>query len=601
MDSNETQTDDGVTDVENIASDNVNNNNDANNNDDDTNIDGKGLSEDFFEKKDIRSKAFIGVPIAFLGTEMINILATKSVPLNFLPYVRHASSVDLVLFVTLTSLVSSLAFLYGIIIDVFPICGLSWKSYAILGNIMMCSVMIVIAAYGDGIDTHTYILLTGAITLGIEITFTAMQGYIPFVTKRERPENKGYFQSVILQAKYVGTFLALIVALICFSGPLYTPACIGYEKDPSVPCSTEQHILNQNSLSQDNPDNWCHECPTALFTFDASLRQMYVGFVGIILLLTLPSILFLKEGKKVTGHFQSKIKNTWMALTQRSLWQMVLFTLVFTISFMVKNPSEDLMYISLLQVSATDSTIVRIIAILVAIVFIYLYMRFGLKVSRRKFLLGVILLVIIFDLIKLVPVYNVNRSQAIYYFIEAPSDLYIVIPMVIVLNAVNGTIEPGQETTVHALIMSCSHFGTAVASGVIAKTLLAFFPSIADAGIISEDTPEMKNDFAQFTIITVCFKFLAIYSLPMLPRQEKETRAIYEKKEQSIVWATVTVVSFIVAFLYTSVAIFVPIQSVAFLYTVLAIATIWCISIPACVIYWPIFAKKEKFDWKIFI
>ena len=40
----------------------------------------------------------------------------------------------------------------------------------------MCSVMIVIAAYGDGIGTHTYIYLTGAITLGLEITLTAMQG-----------------------------------------------------------------------------------------------------------------------------------------------------------------------------------------------------------------------------------------------------------------------------------------------------------------------------------------------------------------------------------------------------------------------------------------
>ena len=124
---------------------------------------------------------------------------------------------------------------------------------------------------------------------------------------------------------------------------------------------------------------------------------------------------------------------------------------------------------------------------------------------------------------------------------------------------------------------------------------------IADAGIISEDTPEMRNDFALFTIITLCFKCLAIYSLPMIPRQEKETRAIYEKKEQSILWATVTVVSFIVTFLYIAVTIFVPIQNLAFLYTVLAIALIWCISIPACVIYWPIFAKKEKFDWKIFI
>ena len=41
---------------------------------------------------------------------------------------------------------------------------------------MMCSVMIVIAAYGDGIGTQTYIGLTAAMALGIEITFTAIHG-----------------------------------------------------------------------------------------------------------------------------------------------------------------------------------------------------------------------------------------------------------------------------------------------------------------------------------------------------------------------------------------------------------------------------------------
>ena len=131
MDSNETQTGDVVTDVETIASDNVNNNNDDNKNDDDTNIDGKGVSEDFFEKKDIFSKAYIGVPITLLGTEMINVLATQTVPFNFLIYVQQASSADLLNLMSVTQLVSSLAFLYGIIIDVFPICGLSWKSYSV--------------------------------------------------------------------------------------------------------------------------------------------------------------------------------------------------------------------------------------------------------------------------------------------------------------------------------------------------------------------------------------------------------------------------------------------------------------------------------------
>ena len=37
---------------------------------------------------------------------------------------------------------------------------------------------------------------------------------------------------------------------------------------------------------------------------------------------------------------------------------------------------------------------------------------------------------------------------------ELPGGITDLIPMLIILNAINGIIEPGQETTVHAVIMS---------------------------------------------------------------------------------------------------------------------------------------------------
>ena len=122
-----------------------------------------------------------------------------------------------------------------------------------------------------------------------------------------------------------------------------------------------------------------------------------------------------------------------------------------------------------------------------------------------------------------------------------------------------------------------------------------------DAATISKDTPEMKNEYLKFTIIIVIFNFLAIYSLPMLPRQMEETRVLYETNERSTLWATVTTVSFVVLFLYSAVASFVNITSAAWNYTIIAIALIWCFAIPTCVIYLPMVRKKEKFDWSIFI
>ena len=147
-----------------------------------------------------------------------------------------------------------------------------------------------------------------------------------------------------------------------------------------------------------------------------------------------------------------------------------------------------------------------------------------------------------------------------------------------------------------------THFGKVVATTTINLPILAFFPSLTDEATIKKDTPEMKNEYASFEIIIVIFYFLAIYSLPMLPRQAEETRVLYETNERSTLWATVTTVSFVVLFLYSAVASFVNITtSAASNYTIIAIALIWCFAIPTCVIYLPMVRKKEKFDWSIFI
>ena len=101
------------------------------------------------------------------------------------------------------------------------------------------------------------------------------------------------------------------------------------------------------------------------------------------------------------------------------------------------------------------------------------------------------------------------------------------------------------------------YFGSVVANTTINQPILALFPSLVDTATIKKDTPEMKNEYASFEIIIVIFYFLAIYSLPMLPRQAEETRVLYKTNERSTLWATVTTVSFMVLFLYSSVACFV--------------------------------------------
>ena len=342
--------------------------------------------------------------------------------MNFL-YVRNATAVEKTVLNSLSLLLASLAFLYGFIIDVFPIYGLSWKSYTLLGLVIMCSFLITIASYGDAIGTMSYSIFSALVTLGVEISSTAIKGYIPWVTKREPRKNKGYFQSVMTQIEAVAGLFSVFFMFVVVSSPLYACKGTGYEQDPSTSCSTDAAITNQNPLSQTDPDNWCHNaCPAAWYSFNPSFALMYGSLVVFLCVLIVPSLVFLKEGKKIKGHFQTKIKSIWVALTRRSLWQMMLFTLVFFIMTNISNPAEDFMAVALMGVEPTDMQICGIIQVVVAIVCIYLYMKFLLKSSRRKLLIAyIILLQVIFELIKLLP----GKYISIFIVILSSSSLKI--------------------------------------------------------------------------------------------------------------------------------------------------------------------------------
>ena len=351
-------------------------------------------------------EVFIGVPIIIFALVFVDLTAGAmfgdSIPSTVFQYTRSSSAVELMVLQSCSEIVVVVAPFIGIVIDVFPINGLSWKSYALLGLVIMCSFLITIASYGDGMSNNAYMILTALVTLGLTIASTAIRGYIPWVTKREPRENKGYFQSVMVQIEAVTSLLGNFTLLVAFSGPLYT--CTGYEQDPSTACSTDAQITSQNPLSQTDPDNWCHDaCPAAWSSFNPSLTIMYASLVVLVCVLTAPSLVFLKEGKKVKGHFQTKIKSIWVALTRRSLWQIILFTLVFNILTNIKNPAEDLMTQTLMDIEPQTRQIADIIHLVVAIVCIYLYMKFFLKSSRRKLLIVYLLLLVIIELIKLLP------------------------------------------------------------------------------------------------------------------------------------------------------------------------------------------------------
>ena len=83
--------------------------------------------------------------------------------------------------------------------------------------------------------------------------------------------------------------------------------------------------------------------------------------------------------------------------------------------------------------------------------------------------------------------------------------------------------EPGYEAITYSLITTASN-AVSPLSAVISYQLLAFFPLLNDQNSISADTPEVRKQFATLHSIVIILNLSSLLSLPLLPRQKKETR-----------------------------------------------------------------------------
>lgn len=83
--------------------------------------------------------------------------------------------------------------------------------------------------------------------------------------------------------------------------------------------------------------------------------------------------------------------------------------------------------------------------------------------------------------------------------------------------------EPGFEAISYSLITTASN-AVSPLSAVVSYQLLAFFPLLNDQDSIAADTPEVRKQFASLHTIVIMLNLSSLLSLPLLPRQKKETR-----------------------------------------------------------------------------
>ena len=92
--------------------------------------------------------------------------------------------------------------------------------------------------------------------------------------------------------------------------------------------------------------------------------------------------------------------------------------------------------------------------------------------------------------------------------------------------------EPGFEANANSLITTANN----------ATLPLSFFPDLNSQEGLASDTAEVGRQFAFLIVLTEVINLSSLLALPMLPRQEEETRELVKKGEESSTWATFTLV-----------------------------------------------------------
>lgn len=180
--------------------------------------------------------------------------------------------------------------------------------------------------------------------------------------------------------------------------------------------------------------------------------------------------------------------------------------------------------------------------------------------------------------------------------------------------------QPGYEAITYSLITTSTN-AVYPLSAVVSYQLLAFFPSLNDQESISTDTPQVRKDFACLHALIILLNMSSLLSLPLLPRQKKETRELVAKGEKSSFWGSFVIVSAFTFLCYSTFVTFVTVryhdvygcmkilggggcsgeESSTMAFGLVSVILLYCYGTNFYLSYWPIVKGEHKFSWKMFV
>jgi hypothetical protein len=180
--------------------------------------------------------------------------------------------------------------------------------------------------------------------------------------------------------------------------------------------------------------------------------------------------------------------------------------------------------------------------------------------------------------------------------------------------------EPGFEAITYSLITTATNMISPLSS-VISYQLLAFFPSLNDQESIATDTPQVRKEFARLNFLVMILNLSSLLSLPLLPRQKKETRELVAKGEQSTFWGAYVIGSAFIILCYSTFVTFVTVkyhdvygcmkilggggcsvdESSTMALGLVSVILLYCYGTSFYLSYLPILKGEHKFSWSMFV
>lgn len=179
--------------------------------------------------------------------------------------------------------------------------------------------------------------------------------------------------------------------------------------------------------------------------------------------------------------------------------------------------------------------------------------------------------------------------------------------------------EPGYEAITYAMITTATN-AVSPLSAVVSYQLLAFFPLLNDQENIATDTAEVRWQFASLHALVIVLNLSSLLSLPLLPRQKKETRELVAKGETSAFWGNFVIFSALTFLCYSTITTFVTVkyhdvygcmkvlggggcsadESSAMALGLVTCILAYCYGVNFYLSYLPILTGERRFSWAMF-